>query len=460
VELEVHDLSSGPSLVVRRNLLPLQLEETAHYLDRFAGITHEFHNQRVIIEECAVTSSSGECEQLVGPARLAQVPPGAKIRTGTLWATGSPPPGIYYIGLYNDFQLANSPIENYTLNIQVTGECSGGCEDGFGGEGCRSVCPGVSPLSHYSHSPMPRVGACSNHGSCSSGEDDSMQCTCEEGFLGPLCGVACPANEDGVCGGQGACSLNANTGLAECTCTDGFIGQGCEHSCPDACNSNGECVLHATALGGEAATCHCDPSHRGERCTLECPLAKGEICGGHGDCVVVRRHLQEDDIVACRCEAGFEGAACASAIVQVVQVAEEEAPILPEVGQGPRTTVKTKEVMPEWVVPVAVIGGSLMVLISSIAAYSCVVVRRKLRLMGYQTAGEHSKHDEDTYDHEEEDRKARELRKKRRYRASSTDVPASEHGEENADEASSLHSNIQVTEYQDGQEPSWEDTVL
>ena len=62
-----------------------------------------------------------------------------------IFSTGSPEPGIYYVGVYNDKHLADQPIRNYTLSFAISGSCAADasgaatCADGFVGAERRDV---------------------------------------------------------------------------------------------------------------------------------------------------------------------------------------------------------------------------------------------------------------------------------------------------------------------------------
>lgn len=292
VVLDAQDAGAAPLLMIRRDVLPLQLEEAADYFDVYRGITHDPRHQSVVVSGCEDEACSG----LVRPVGVgsSKVEAGDRetreeedavlallgvqsltelVGGGTVWEKGALEPGIYYIGVYNDYAAATEPLSQYSLTVRVQGSCDGHCTRGFGGEGCGEVCPGVLPLNLYTAAPMPRGEACSAHGSCS-GNDDGLACTCLEGFLGDACEYACPrdALTNAVCGGQrGTCSLLTNSEeghdwvfeFAGCECKDGFVGPACESRCEDDCNGNGECVFDWEA---NQPTCQCEDGFQGTAC--------------------------------------------------------------------------------------------------------------------------------------------------------------------------------------------------
>ena len=84
---------------LRSKRLPLMM---AGYFDVFGSKVRAFH-QRVLVEPC---QPSGECS--VQPMPL----------FGAAWSTGSPEPGLYYLGIFNDPSYATEPISNYTLSAR------------------------------------------------------------------------------------------------------------------------------------------------------------------------------------------------------------------------------------------------------------------------------------------------------------------------------------------------------
>lgn len=291
VVLDAQDAGAAPMLMIRRDVLPLQMEEAADYFDAYRGITHDPRHQSVVVSGC-----EGEgCSGLVRPVGVGshQVEAGDReareeedavlallgvqsvtelVGGGTVWEKGALEPGVYYIGVYNDYAAATEPLSHYSLTVRVQGSCDGHCTRGFGGEDCGEVCPGVLPLNHYSAAPMPRGEACSGHGSC--GGEGGLSCTCLDGFLGDACEYACPrdALTNAVCGGQrGTCSLFTHSEeghdwvfeFAGCACKDGFVGPACESRCEDDCNGNGECVFDWEA---NQSTCQCTDGFYGPAC--------------------------------------------------------------------------------------------------------------------------------------------------------------------------------------------------
>lgn len=172
---------SWPRLMVRRDQLPLMLQETAEYYDIFSI---QGDAQRIVVKECHQPDGRSDCVQLVTFDE----------HGGTLWANGAPKPGIYYIGLYNEFGVGLQPLEGYSLTVKVEGKCvTSSCVSGFGGSDCTSVCPGVHPTYHYSNAPMPLGKACSGNGQClAENGSEQLTCQCDTNHFGPTCQQTCP----------------------------------------------------------------------------------------------------------------------------------------------------------------------------------------------------------------------------------------------------------------------------
>jgi len=195
------------------------------------------------------------------------------------------------------------------------------CRYGYWGRGCDHECVGGV------------TAPCSNRGVCSS-IDGGCACirdpvygywdgpSCSEcynaipfkGWSGRICNEKCVENAKGLqCSGHGLCGSdlscrcfsNADNGFWEgeiCdVCTSGYFGADCKVECPGGacypCGGNGVCSDGLSGLGRCAcnqddingfwaglACDRCSTDYYGSSCTLRCPRAFGNVCGGHGLC--------------------------------------------------------------------------------------------------------------------------------------------------------------------------------
>ena len=78
-------------------------------------------------------------------------------------------------------------------------------------------------------------------GSCNYAEG---KCSCEPGFVGPSCDIACPIHQDNVCNLHGKCSATG-----KCECEKDYRGTKCEKACPKSgvngliCHGKGTCEV-------------------------------------------------------------------------------------------------------------------------------------------------------------------------------------------------------------------------
>ena len=174
------------------------------------------------------------------------------------------------------------------------------CQDcwvGYYGTGCKLQCPG-----NVFGKPI----TCSGQGSCSDGEKGTGICTCDPGYAGPDCGVACPRSKlpymesIKVCTGHGLCADGIDgTGLCSCTtdvtlgrwtgsscssCTNGYWGESCLNECPGGALS--PCSNHGTCSQGTsgAGTCTCYFGWSLSDCSRECNGGSARPCFGKGTC--------------------------------------------------------------------------------------------------------------------------------------------------------------------------------
>jgi len=301
VTFETSNDAAVPLLVVRRGKLPLMATGTFDYWDYYTGENGNQPTQRLKITSCddAVNGcgSNGCCV--------------APLYPGTTFATGSPEPGVYYIGVYND-KAAAEAIDDYFVSVDLANapgrpaKCAT-CANGFKGADCDVPCPGLAPSDVYSNSPTGADKVCSDHGDCL-GDADPV-CSCEDGFVGDLCQSPCPAGDDGlVCGGRGTCGYEEAG--AVCDCQDGFGGIECLESCTEeGCGEHGSCSFSEpdANTGAVSARCVCDDGFVGDTCSFECPA---HHCSGKGTCVVVHSYAGDPLRASCECDPGQHGDDC------------------------------------------------------------------------------------------------------------------------------------------------------
>lgn len=287
----VHD--AAPLLVMRKDKLPLMMEGATDYYDYFKGTSDHSSEQGIRITGC----ERPPC--VVRPYR--------DHGGGTEFATGSPKPGIYFVGIYNDATEAVVAITDYRLNYAASSCAGGSCASGFVGEECQLICPGMIPAHAYSNTPFSSGIACNQAGTCVQ-QGGKAVCECDDLHFGPVCATACPGiTENGTkaCSGRGACSLGGSGPV--CACEDGYAGEACELECPgasdgDTCSGHGAC-----ALVDGAPTCRCSEGYVGASCSSECPGR----CSGHGHCTSVRDSEGGAEVATCACTDGYVGASCA-----------------------------------------------------------------------------------------------------------------------------------------------------
>ena len=181
----------------------------------------------------------------------------------------------------------------------------------------------------------PPFACFSGQGTCDDGRSGSGECTCNAGYRGLGCWIACPGAAEGhVCSGHGTCDED---GACVCTrsaaeghwaaqadcgaCTEGWSGVACALLCPSnatsgrACSDRGRCVegrclcdagTCGPACESAGAACgHCDPGTWGPGCAEQCPGGAASPCAGHGHCLDGQNGSGH-----CICDEGYAGADC------------------------------------------------------------------------------------------------------------------------------------------------------
>ena len=221
--------------------------------------------------------------------------------------------------------------------------CNAAPETGFwGAPDCRECAPGYYGPDCTQECPGSARSPCGGAGVCSDGVAGTGACACVDGFVGAVCGGACPRDAWGVpCSGHGTCGWSAAAAEAVCACDadplaghwagphcaachPGYFGPDCARPCPgpaaEPCSGRGTCRDGVSGTG----LCACDAGYAAADCGRACPgLAQGRICNGHGRCDQVTGACVCDpgDAVqghwagtGCQaCAEGWSGVACAAA---------------------------------------------------------------------------------------------------------------------------------------------------
>eukprot|EP01065_Artemidia_motanka_P005365 TRINITY_DN1259_c15_g1_i1.p1 TRINITY_DN1259_c15_g1~~TRINITY_DN1259_c15_g1_i1.p1 ORF type:complete len:6161 (+),score=1442.86 TRINITY_DN1259_c15_g1_i1:2253-18485(+) len=137
----------------------------------------------------------------------------------------------------------------------LTGFSCAVCRDGYAGQDCKVVCPGVDA-----------DGVCTGHGRCEDGRSGTGACTCNFGYGGDACDVTCVGGALLPCAGNGICQKgNLGTPYIE----------------PGSC----QCFDDDTYGHWQTPDCQsCKVGYSGRRCNIACPISGGEVCSGHGTC--------------------------------------------------------------------------------------------------------------------------------------------------------------------------------
>ena len=173
VDLSTNSAQARPLLVLRHGGLPLMVASTYDFDDFYDGVKVFGRRQRIIVEPCGVRYD-GRLRCYIHPAY-----------PGTKYSTGAAKPGIWYIGVYNDFEAGGATMTDYTLTVTTKGGCSS-CADGFRdtSNACQTLCPGMIPEGNraYSNAPTNAGLPCVGRGICAGG-DSNPHCHCQPGYF-------------------------------------------------------------------------------------------------------------------------------------------------------------------------------------------------------------------------------------------------------------------------------------
>ena len=147
---------------------------------------------------------------------------------------------------------------------------------------------------------------CQNGGVCSD-PDEEFECSCPQGYDGPLCAVNIDECVENMCG-HGQCE--DGVGNYTCACQQGWTGWLCDldkDECEDEpCEHGGSCAQ--TIIPGDY-TCTCPPEYKGKDCEeLKIKTCAQEPCS-NGRCIP-ESNPGSSDQYRCDCDQGYTGRNC------------------------------------------------------------------------------------------------------------------------------------------------------
>ncbi|XP_066299175.1 fibroblast growth factor receptor 2-like [Branchiostoma lanceolatum] len=186
----------------------------------------------------------------------------------------------------------------------MTGICSsGGCEDGWKGNNCQTVCtpgefgPDCTGTCHCASGGSVcniQTGVCSSGGCAAGWKGSNCQTVCFPDEFGPGCTGTCHCADggsvcdvtDGVCS-SGGCEAGWKGSNCQTVCTPGEFGPGCTGTCHCASGGSvcdvmtGVCSSGGCAAGWKGSNCQtvCSPGEFGPGCTGICHCESGvSVC--------------------------------------------------------------------------------------------------------------------------------------------------------------------------------------
>ncbi len=231
------------------------------------------------------------------------------------------------------------------------GASSGTCALATGATTPSCMC--IAPWSGATCSKLQCAPACLNGGTCQLASQTAI-CNCAGQFTGGDCSVAVAAGTCPPCGMHGSCG-GTGTNFT-CACTSGWAGSACNipvcagyiAGVKPSCNGNGVC----SSTSGTTPSCQCAAGWGGADCGTE--VCSPTYCANGGVCSVSTVTGTDP---TCACPSQWTGTTCL-------------------------VSRNTGGSLPVWVIPVAVVGGVLV--LGGLLAIT-IVAARKAHVRNYET---------------------------------------------------------------------------